>query len=137
MSTTAAKSLPNLRPAPFLTSGQLSRETGLPQSRIQELVAEGLPSYQLDQRRYVYDRDEAIAWLTEHGYVIDAYRAAIKRLVDAAPPLTAEQADRIKAVLGAVRHENCRRANEAPSQPLPCRRCGDALRFRAMIPDRH
>ena len=40
------------------------------------------------QRRYVYDRDEAIAWLTEHGHLVDAYRAAIKRLVDAAPPLT-------------------------------------------------
>ena len=71
--------LPNLRPAPFLTSGQLSRETGLPQSRIQELVPEGLPAYQLDQRRYVYDRDEAIAWLVEHGHLLDPYRAAIKR----------------------------------------------------------
>jgi hypothetical protein len=100
MAATATKPQLNLRPAPFLTSGQLSKETGLPQGRIQELVAEGLPAYQLDQRRYVYDRDEAIAWLTEHGHLIDPYRAAIKRLVDAAPPLTAEQADRIKAVLG-------------------------------------
>lgn len=99
MSTTATKSLSNLRPAPFLTSGQLSRETGLPQSRIQELVPEGLPAYQLDQRRYVYDRDEAVAWLTEHGHLIDPYRAAIKRLVDQAPPLTADQAARIRAVL--------------------------------------
>ena len=54
MSTTAIKSLPNLRPAPFLTSGQLSKATGLPQGLIQELVPQGLPAYQLDQRRYVY-----------------------------------------------------------------------------------
>ncbi len=53
MSVTAAKlkSLPNLRPAPFLTSGQLGREIKLPQSRIQELVAEGLPAYQLKSFR--------------------------------------------------------------------------------------
>jgi hypothetical protein len=42
---TATKSLPNLRPAPFLTSGQLSKETSLRQSRIQELVPEGLPAF--------------------------------------------------------------------------------------------
>jgi hypothetical protein len=82
MAATATKPLPNLRPAPFLTSGQLSKETGLPQGRIQELVPEGLPAYELDSRRYVYDRDEAIAWLTEHGHLFDPYRAAIKRLVD-------------------------------------------------------
>lgn len=104
MSVTAAKpkSLPNLRPAPFLTSGQLGREINLPQSRIQELVAEGLPAYQLDQRRYVFDRDEAVAWLVEHGHLVDKYRAAIKRLVDDAPPLTAEQAAKIRAVLGGA-----------------------------------
>ncbi len=101
--TSTPRALPNLRPAPFLTSGQLSRETGLPQSRIQELVPEGLPAYQLDQRRYVYDRDEAIAWLTKHGHLIDAYRAAIKRLVDEAPPLTGDQAAKIKAVLGGAK----------------------------------
>jgi hypothetical protein len=101
-STTTAKkpkALPNLRPAPFLTSGQLSLETGIPQSRIQELVGEGLPAYLLDQRRYVFDRDEAVAWLLDHGHLLDPYRAAIKRLVDEAPPLTAAQAERIKAVL--------------------------------------
>jgi hypothetical protein len=97
---TATKPVPNLRPAPFLTSGQLSKATGVAQSRIQELVPEGLPAYQLDQRRYVYDRDEAIAWLVNHGHLIDPYRAAIKQLVDEAPPLTADQAARIRAVLG-------------------------------------
>lgn len=102
MSATATKSLPNLRPAPFLTSGQLSKATGLPQSRIQELVPEGLPAYQLDQRRYVYDRDEAVAWLVEHGHLVDPYRAAIKALVDEAPPLTADQAAKIRAVLGGA-----------------------------------
>jgi hypothetical protein len=39
MAATATKPQLNLRPAPFLTSGQLSKETGLPQGRIQELVA--------------------------------------------------------------------------------------------------
>lgn len=97
--TPAPRALPNLRPAPFLTSGQLSRETGLPQSRIQELVPEGLPAYQLDQRRYVYDRDEAVSWLVAHGHLLDPYRAAIKRLVDDAPPLTPDQAARIRSVL--------------------------------------
>ncbi|WP_445168762.1 hypothetical protein ACTXG7_05215 [Mycolicibacterium sp. Dal123E01] len=99
MSTTATKTHPNLRPAPFLTSGQLAKATGLAQSRIQELVPEGLPAYALDQRRYVYDQAEAVAWLVEHGHLVDPYRAAIKALVDDAPPLTADQAARIKAVL--------------------------------------
>lgn len=86
----------------IVTSGQLSKETGLPQSRIQSLAKEGgLPASQLDARRYVFVLDEAIAWLTEHGHLVDPYRAAIKRLVDAAPPLSAEQAARIKAVLGS------------------------------------
>ena len=96
---TTTKPLPNLRPAPFLTSGQLSKATGLPQGLIQELVPQGLPAYQLDQRRYVYDFDEAVVWLTERGHLIDQYRAAIKKLVDEAPPLTADQAARIRAVL--------------------------------------
>lgn len=100
--TTAPRTLPNLRPAPFLTSGQLGREINLPQSRIQELVSEGLPAYQLDQRRYVYDRDEAVAWLVEHGHLVDPYRAAIKALVDEAPPLTADQAAKIRSVLGGA-----------------------------------
>jgi hypothetical protein len=100
---TATKSLPNLRPAPFLTSGQLSKATGVAQSRIQELVPEGLPAYQLDQRRYVFERDEAIAWLIKHGHLIDPYRAAIKQLVDEAPPLTGDQAAKIKAVLDGAK----------------------------------
>jgi len=38
--------------------------------------------------------------LQANGYLVDAYRLQIKRLVDAAPPLTAEQAAKIRAVLG-------------------------------------
>jgi hypothetical protein len=95
---------PNVRPAPLLSSGQLAKETGLPQSRIQELVAEGLPAYQLDTKRFLFDRDEAIAWLDGNGYLATAYKTHIKRLVDAAPPLTADQAAKIRAVLsGGVR----------------------------------
>ena len=40
-----------------------------------------------------------MAWLIEHGHLLDPYRAAIKRLVDEAPPLTADQAARLRAVL--------------------------------------
>jgi phage terminase Nu1 subunit (DNA packaging protein) len=96
---TRPATLRQLQPAPVITSGKLSKITGLPQQKIQNLVAEGLPTYALDQRRYVFNADEAVAWLTEHGHLIDPYREHIKKLVDAAPPLTAEQADRIRAVL--------------------------------------
>ena len=88
-------------PEKFVTSGQLSKLTGISQSRIQHLAkTEGLPAYRLDERRYVFDSDEAEAWLREHGHLVDPYRAAIERLIDAAaPPLTAEQAQRIRSVL--------------------------------------
>lgn len=93
---------PNIRAAPLLSSGQLAKETSIPQSRIRELVAEGLPAYQLDTKRFLFERDEAVGWLEENGYLASAYRTAIKRLVDAAPPLTADQAAKISAVLGGA-----------------------------------
>jgi hypothetical protein len=97
----SARAAAHVRPAPFITSGQLCEATGLRQSRIRALVAEGLPAYGLDQRRFVFDRDEAVSWLTAHGYLVDVYRENIKNLVDAAPPLSAEQAAQIRAILGA------------------------------------
>lgn len=90
---------PNLRPSPFVTSGKLAKLCGLSQGHIQDLVDEGLPAYALDARRTVFDPDEAISWLVQQGHLVDPYRAAIKHLVDTAPELTAEQAERIKAVL--------------------------------------
>jgi hypothetical protein len=89
-----------LRPSPVITSGQLAAECGLTQHRIQTLVTEGLPAYSLTEKTYVFDRTEALEWLQDKGYLVDAYRLEIKRLVDAAPPLTAEQAAKIRAVLG-------------------------------------
>lgn len=90
---------PPLPPSPVITSGQLSADCGIPQSRLQALIPEGLPAYQLTEKMFVFDRDEAVAWLIENGYLVNAYRREIKRLVDAAPPLTAEQAAKIRAVL--------------------------------------
>jgi hypothetical protein len=102
--TTDASARPttNIRPAPLLSSGQLARETGLPQSRIQKLVAEGLPRFQLDPKTLLFDRDEAIGWLDKHGYLRTAYKTEIKRLIDRAPRVSAEQAAKIRAVLGGA-----------------------------------
>ncbi|AFA74208.1 hypothetical protein GPOL_c31930 [Gordonia polyisoprenivorans VH2] len=54
-------------------------------------------------RFYRFDLDEVREWLRRNpmqpGVAADDYRAGIKRLVDSAPPLTAEQADRIRAIL--------------------------------------
>jgi hypothetical protein len=50
----------------------------------------------------VFPLDECETWLREHGYLVDPYRAAIKKLVDAAPPLTVEQAAKIRAILGGA-----------------------------------
>jgi len=86
----------------FVTSGPFSRQTGLRQSRLQTLVKRGLPCVHLDARRYMFEPDVALPWLIENGYLTDPYREQIKRLVDAAPPLTAAQAARIKAVLAEV-----------------------------------
>jgi hypothetical protein len=66
------------------------------------LVAEGLPAYQLDAKRFLFDRDAAVTRLDGNRYLATAYRTAIKRLVDAAPPLTADQAAKIRAVLGGA-----------------------------------
>lgn len=96
----ARRRSPALRPSPVLTSGQLAAECGLTQHRIQTLVPEGLPAFALTEKTFVFDRDEAMSWLQDNGHLLDAYRLEIKRLVDAAPPLTAEQAAKIRAVLG-------------------------------------
>ena len=63
-------------------------------------IKAGLPAFRLDAKRWVFPLDECEAWLREHGYVVDPYRVQIKRLVDAAPPLTADQAAKIRAILG-------------------------------------
>lgn len=96
MSTAVITSLP---PAPVLNVSQLCDKTGLARNAIPRLVRDGLPAYRLDTKTFVFIEDEAVAWLREHGHVVDPHRAAIRRLVDEAPPLTADQAARIRAVL--------------------------------------
>jgi excisionase family DNA binding protein len=62
---------------------------------------DGLPARRAG-RRYLFDPNEVDAWLRARGAepsTATDHRAAIKRLVDTAPELTAEQAERIRAVL--------------------------------------
>ena len=99
MPTAIITSLP---PAPVLNASQLCDKTGLARSVVRRLVREGLPAYRLDPKTFVFIEDEAVAWLIKHGHVADPYRAAIRKLVDEAPPLTPDQAARIRAVLGGA-----------------------------------
>lgn len=96
MPTVTIRTLP---PAPVLTVSQLADRTGLDRKLIPRLVKEGLPAYRLDAKTFTFIEDEATSWLREHGHVVDPYRAAIRRLIDDAPPLTSEQVARIRAVL--------------------------------------
>lgn len=62
---------------------------------------QGLPAHRAG-RRYLFDLNEVDAWLRTRGAespTATDHRAVIKRLVDTAPKLTAEQAERIRAVL--------------------------------------
>ncbi len=64
------------------------------------IAKHGLPVHRVG-RRHLFDPAEVDAWLRhrdEQNQVGD-HRAAIKRLVDSAPELTSEQAERIRAVL--------------------------------------
>lgn len=111
MSTTTPSS-PKL-----VTTAATSAHTGLADSTIRRLVREGLPCVRVGSKLY-FDLARVDAWLdaradaasaaataagaTRPDPTVDAYRAAIKRLVDDAPPLTADQAARIRAVLGGA-----------------------------------
>lgn len=83
--------------------GKLSTQT------IRHYVAhEGLPAHRVMRRLY-FDPVEVEAWIRARSTRVadddtarpatDDHRAAIKRLVDAAPTLTAAQAERIRALL--------------------------------------
>lgn len=95
-------------PAPvgYLNTAEVSERFfgGLSAQTIRKFVAEdGLPAHRVVRRLY-FDPVEVDAWVRardgQRGTPpADPYREHIKRLVDAAPPLTAEQADRIRAVL--------------------------------------
>ncbi len=86
-------------PANLVKTSQFCEKFGVARSAIPRLAEEGLPAFKLDATRWVSLLDECETWLREHGYLRDPYRAQIKRLVDAAPPLTADQAAKIRAVL--------------------------------------
>jgi hypothetical protein len=91
-----------LSPDNFVTTTPFCEKFGVARSAIPRLVEEGLPAFKLDKTRWVFPLDECETWLREHGYLVDPYRAAIKKLVDGAPPLTAEQAAKIRAILGGA-----------------------------------
>lgn len=66
---------------------------------------QGMPAHRVG-RVFRFDPDEVDAWLRARATAPDQdddYRAKIKHLVDQAPPITPEQADRIASILGAAR----------------------------------
>jgi hypothetical protein len=92
-------------PGGYLNTAEVSARFfgGLSTQTIRKFVAEdGLPAHRVVRRLY-FDPIEVDAWIrarngqTEQS--ADPYRAAIKRLVAAAPALTADQAAKIRAVL--------------------------------------
>jgi hypothetical protein len=88
----------------YLNTAEVSRKFfgGLSDQTILRFVKEdGLPAHQV-KRRWYFDPAEVDAWIHSRGNGVDPYRAAIKKLVDEAPPLTAEQAAKIRAVLGGA-----------------------------------
>lgn len=87
----------------FLTADEVARKLRRSAKTVRYWVAnEGLPTMRV-RRRLFFDPAEVDAWLRARNdappVAPDDHRTAIKRLVDAAPELTAEQADRIRAVL--------------------------------------
>lgn len=87
----------------YLTTADLARRLRRSEQTIRIWVAqEGLPVHRV-KRRLHFDPAEVDVWLRardEASLTSPAdHRAAIKRLVDAAPELTADQAQRIRAVL--------------------------------------
>lgn len=87
----------------YLTTGEVARNLRRSPQTIRAFVAnEGLPARRINNRLY-FDPAEVDAWVrARDGQPTDPYRAAIKKLVDEAPPLTADQAAKIRAVLGGA-----------------------------------
>lgn len=90
---------------PRLSAVDLSDRYGVSLVTIRRLCKRGLPHYRLG-RLYRFDVAETDPWMREHGATPsgngDDYRAAVKCLVDQAPPLTADQADRIRSILSGA-----------------------------------
>ena len=89
----------------FLNTAALARQLGVAEKTIRRQTREnGLPAHRVG-RVFRYDPDEVARWLRERDVRLDEsraeddYRAAVRRLVDQAPELSAEQADRISSIL--------------------------------------
>lgn len=87
----------------LLSTPGLAHQLGVDVRTIRRLVREdGLPAHRVGHA-FRYDPDKVAEWLRDRNVQQDdpasAYRAAIKRLVDDAPELSAEQADRITSIL--------------------------------------
>ncbi|WP_157897493.1 helix-turn-helix domain-containing protein [Mycobacteroides chelonae] len=90
---------------PYLEYPDVAARLGVNTRTVRRLCREeGLPSHQFS-RRVRFLADEVDTWLrSREGVQLPAndHRGVIKALVDGAPELTAEQAERIRAVLGGV-----------------------------------
>lgn len=87
----------------YLTTADLALRLRRSEQTIRLWVADaGLPAHRV-KRRLHFDPAEVDAWLRARDdaslTATTDHRATIKRLVDAAPELTADQAQRIRAVL--------------------------------------
>lgn len=92
-------------PAPIATTGGLLTTAEVARNRrrsaqtVRLWVAQGMPCRRVNNRLY-FDPAEVEAWHARDGQApATDHRAVIKRLVDAAPKLTDEQAERIRTVL--------------------------------------
>jgi hypothetical protein len=116
---TAAPTAPHPKLVPTTVA---SGHTGLKTDTLRKLVRDGLPCVRIGPKFY-FDLEKVDAWLDRVAESAagsaaaanaaskpqpaeppgpDPYREVIKRLVDAAPPLTADQAAKIRAVLGGA-----------------------------------
>jgi hypothetical protein len=96
MSTDTHPASPNVTQDNVLTAGPFCKRFGVARSSLPSFLAEGMPGFRLNRTSWIFPADECEAWLRERALL---YKAEIKRLVDAAPALTADQADRIRRVL--------------------------------------
>ena len=88
-----------------LTADQLAQRYGVSIETIRRLVKRGLPHYRLGGRLFRFNPDETDVWMHSHHRAPstsdsgDDYRAYVRQMVAAAPELSAEQAERIRAIL--------------------------------------
>ena len=110
----------------IVTTTPFFESSALPAARFPAWSGRAGPLSSSTRRAGVFPLDECEAWLQEHGYLVDPYRAAIKKLVDAAPPLTAERAANFRTILGGAarsRHQSLTifDAEWGPDRPDNCR----------------